>query len=720
MLGLVLGLAVLPLATANSQTESASFSRAQDTHIVSLEPDENFGGSATLSGGPDRTILIRFPEISTLNGNRVKVKSATLRLSIVAGDKPEFRQIGALKTPWSEGPLRTFIKNFQAKPAVPLGTKQLAPLNAATWRDRFGQRAGWQRPGAQGNNDAVEIPNLQVTSSESEVLISGLGATVQNWISSPEQNFGIALKLANKFEFASAQSTIGQPTLIVEFESAPSATGPDLAIDSVESAGDSLNVTVTNLGTEAAKFSLSANGDERTGSEIASASPLAPGKTETIKVSKPSLSKLADDFAKPIRIQLATEGTDANLEDNRWTYYDGAPSVRVAPEQWSQLKKTAGLFNELLVPMSRYSWCPAGIAARVNPSKAPEATLLPDSSIKSIALSLGAPDFGPTNFSQSKPPFSTSSRGAGDLAPGLTGYGDTRFDGSLPGTLTIPYEPSSSPIFDVTPLSVQSLLPATDIAFIDAKQRGKTVELPKTTIVRVLDLVGRPISGADYAVLNPSTGDPLAQGKTGTGSVVLPPTSASEPAGMRLLRVTKNGVSDDFWIKTWQLIDTAARGNQAVAFLEARLNLPDLPIEQTDLAKGKSISNSENDPPAKLVSLVGTGAASGVTFSGKDRAWIEIDLGRDRTIAEISLFSNGDFWKSFQILGYGTGQRVDEASPFAIEADFKWAFANRKDADGAVRYRGPAPRVRFIRIINRGKSEGRLNRIEIKPAQIPG
>ena len=47
MLGLVLGLAVLPFATASSQTESASFSRAQDTHLVSLEPDENFGGRST-------------------------------------------------------------------------------------------------------------------------------------------------------------------------------------------------------------------------------------------------------------------------------------------------------------------------------------------------------------------------------------------------------------------------------------------------------------------------------------------------------------------------------------------------------------------------------------------------------------------------------------------------------------------------------------------------
>jgi len=720
MLDLVLGLAVLPFATASSQTESASFSRAQDTHIVSLEPDENFGGSATLSGGPDRTILIRFPEISTLNGNRVKVKSATLRLTIVAGDKPEFRQIGAVKSPWSEGPLRTFIKNFQAKPNLPVGTKTPAPINSATWRERFGQRAGWQRPGAQGNNDATEIPNLQVTSSESEVLVGGLGPTVQNWISTPEQNFGIALKLANKFEFASAQSTIGQPTLIVEFESATSATGPDLAIDSVESAADGLSITVTNLGTEPAKFSLSANGDERTGSEIGSAAPLAPGKSETVKVSKPAISKLGEDFAKPIRIQLVTEGADANPEDNHWTFYDGAPSVRVAPEHWAQLKKTTSLFNELLLPMSRYSWCPSGTSARVNPSRSAEATLLPDGSIKSVALSLGAPDFSATNFDQTKPPFSTSRRGSSDLAPGLTGYGDTRFEGTLPGTLTIPYEPSSSPIFDVTPLSVQALLPATDIAFIDAKHRGKAVELPKTTIIRVLDLVGRPISGADYILLNPSTGVPFAEGKTGTGSVVLPATMAGEPAGMRLLRVTKNGVSDDFWIKTWQLVDTAARGNQAVAFLEARLNLPDLSIEQSDLAKGKSISNSENDPPAKLVSLVGNGAPSGVTFVGKDRAWVEIDLGRDRTIAEIALFSEGDFWKSFQILGYGTGQRVDEASPFAIEADFRWAFANRKDADGAVRYRGPAPRVRFIRIINRGKSDGRLNRIEIKAAQLPG
>ena len=114
-----------------------------------------------------------------------------------------------------------------------------------------------------------------------------------------------------------------------------------------------------------------------------------------------------------------------------------------------------------------------------------------------------------------------------------------------------------------------------------------------------------------------------------------------------------------------------------------------------------------------------------VTLGGKAGDWVEIDLGRDRTIGEITLLGDpSDFWPQFDIMVYATGQKPAEASPWASELNWNWTASNRRDLIGtdpntvSVAYRSPEIRIRFIRIVNRSSAIGKLKAIRVVPIKI--
>ena len=73
------------------------------------------------------------------------------------------------------------------------------------------------------------------------------------------------------------------------------------------------------------------------------------------------------------------------------------------------------------------------------------------------------------------------------------------------------------------------------------------------------------------------------------------------------------------------------------------------------------------------------------------------------------MFDPATMWKQFDIVGYGTGQKPGEAGLFAQEM-------NASVRAVPAFYRGPAPRVRYLRIINRSGEAGRIRAIRVRPA----
>jgi len=663
----------------------------QDTTLISSDPDANFGGTTTLLGGPGRTILIRFGDLSRLVPVGKQIASASLVFDQQAGTAATLQSCSVVRLPWNEGPRRTFSSNFAGPDEK---TKPRPPIGAATWRERQGQLAAWDRPGGWGPKDARPIESAAVEIRDSAVSITGLAETVQSMANDPEANFGFALRFTSNLEFGSSESIKARPRLEITLaDAAPIERNVDLALTGFLVADGVAKATVFNRGASAVTgYTVNFRTEE---SEVSVPAPgsLAPGATAVLEYA------VKADATRPARLQPITArivaAGDSDPRNDAFTGYVGAKTINCSQDD-------ARMFNETYLGESRFSFAPSGADIRVNFQQVEGG---PDGieAMQAIYRQLFGNVLG--QFSKS---------GGGYPAfVGLSGWGDTRFDGIVPGQIPLPNSPQPSVVFDVNPLVPTGLLNMTEVAYLNRDTAKPWPVFPKTVIVRVQDLLGRSLPGTKLS-LNSRVGTdaPSAVDITvpATGSVILPKFPPASDEIKLLLSLNDESEAAPFYL--WQLADSASRGNRDVAFVELRANLPAAKIDHaTDLAENKVVTDSANSPPAKLIALTQTGASGmGVTLPGGKGAWIEVDLGRDRTIAEVNLsFAPDRMWQKFDIVGYGTGQSASEAGAFAQEID-------ARNRTVPVAYRGSAPRIRYLRIINRTEAAGQLTQIHVRPA----
>jgi hypothetical protein len=342
-------------------------------------------------------------------------------------------------------------------------------------------------------------------------------------------------------------------------------------------------------------------------------------------------------------------------------------------------------------------------------------------------------------------------RGGEDRWPGVMGGGDTRYDGHLPAQMNLPLQPVASTLMATEPPEATGLFSTTDVAGWRSGAAGRAgstgaymYRMPNVVILRALDLQGRPIADAELSFFQMRGGriegaEPAFSLTTNrTGTVSLPNQGGGAQAnpfgdlgrgaenGLFLIRILKHGVPEWGWLKAWHLVDAASRGNADAMVLDLRFNPAGGPLDEGDLARDRFVSSSEEIPPARLAALVDGSPGSDVELPVPAGGWIEIDLGRDRTIGEVTLVARGsEFWRRFDIVAYGTGQTAAEAMPWARETDWAWSWANRQDPDPAVpaakhvAYRNTPLRTRYIRIINRSGEAGALAGIRVVPVRVP-
>jgi hypothetical protein len=383
--------------------------------------------------------------------------------------------------------------------------------------------------------------------------------------------------------------------------------------------------------------------------------------------------------------------------------------------------------------------------------------------LRRILRSLGVTDFSPETFATDDTRLrvvakeGVISRGLEDLYPGLTGSGDTRDDSPLPSTYSLPYQPMSDEGLAQVNLEPTDLLSATDVSAFNTdigKRRGFSgdylYDTPVASLLYVYDYNGYPVPKAKltfYQMVNSifpadsrsftlNTGDdgyatlfkrdPLTGGDDdiATGHVLRSnPFGRIDYRGLNsafMVRATTAAGSEWAPLKLWQLVDADHRG-QKVGLLRLYFNLPSDPLDpSTDVAQGKVISASEGDPSALGHLLDGSGATE-ISLPKANGSWIEIDLGRDRTIGEVQLVSkHGKFWKTFGLKTYETAQKPSDALAWSQELNWGWSFRNRPDDAGngniSVAYRGTARRFRYLRIVNTGAAtEAELSAIRLIP-----
>lgn len=452
--------------------------------------------------------------------------------------------------------------------------------------------------------------------------------------------------------------------------------------------------------------------------------------------------------------------------DRGW--FDGSVGMTGSKsfEDWIQAQFR--VWNDTFLARSRFSFAPDGSTQRVRIGKITTVDVgSPDPAdglnirfrsgdnpyreplgcsrilLHALSAKLGLTDLGKLQLSAERVVLQgAAKRAALDPFPGIMGGGDTRFEGAVPPEFALPLDPSVGPELVKGSFEPTDLYAATDIGALNDQVVGGSIEgslgkLPRLTLVQVTNRAGIALPRLSISVFQSANGTitdatPVSTITTSAAGMVALSAIAAPGAtqkqgpfgklaadgsnGVILLAATLNGVTDYQWIKAWQLSDAARRGNAVVAVEDVSFDLPTDPIDPaTDLAAHRIVTDSVDDLPAKLQPLVDGGAS--VDLPSGAGSWIEVDLGRDRPIAEIRL--SGNLWAEFDIEFYGTGQKPSEAVVWARERNWNWSRATRGDAgpggSAAVAYRSPALRGRFVRLVNRSPRGGTIDGFRVSP-----
>lgn len=743
----------------------------EDTSLVSQEPDAILGGQYTLSGGPGKTILIKFGDLRRALGPNKRIVRAALELTSLEKDPPVLRAIAAVQAPWSEGPAKS-LAPAEPKPGEP------APVVrwASTWRHRrTGENPiGWQQAGAQGATDAKPIPGAKASYNPNGTLaIEGLAEAVQRQYERPEEANGFALFFDNAATFNSSESAQGQPRLVLEVQDAKPPAGGDLAVTRIEQSVDAqgeatYTAHVKNVGTaDSAPFGVRWIVREAPGSLVEIGRRLKPGEETTLTTTKPYKPNNLDHRVQPIALKVEPNGPDADPSNNVLSTYEDAFPVDVVlekgfaerlgedPEVWVQ--RQIALLNEVYFPYSRFSFALDGCLERV---RAASVQVVDDGTarvkagtvfiqagetgdpsellVRKTLRALGLPDFRAYYL-----PVELGGvvRTRTDAYAGVSGWGDTRNEAMITPSLSLKPVPVFDAYAELMHIEPSRLLAATEVGALNAmlqtkekREAGWTLNMPRIAFVNALDLAGRPVANAELNFFQTRNGQvdlgapafSVATNASGSAKLPVDPFGALDPSGSNgafLVQVRKNGVTDWAWLNAWQFADAANRGQKALFMAELRFNLPGEPLDlETNLAKGRIVSDSAGSLPARLAAAVDGDPNTEAALPSNPGDWIEIDLGRDRTLGEIAITSGENFWRQFDIVVYATGMSPKDAPFWAREVDWNWTAQNRGAPAGkgrTVSYRSGPVMIRFIRIVCRQAAPGAsLAEIRVVPVKL--
>lgn len=654
----------------------------EDTFIDQASPLENFGRDLLLEGGPNKTILIRFGDLWRVIPKGHKVVDAKIEFTRELGDEVKLKSVNTLQDSWGEGPGRRGLA-ILGKP----DEHRQAPPFGAHWRARHAGKPSldWSIPGARGGLEVTSVNGATGTTKEAKFTINGLGDAVEYQRTHPGQNFGFAIQFETFSAFASSDAPQGKPILKLTLEK--ETTGPDVRVKDLRMASGGLVATLENVGTEPAQnvgYAWRYQG-KRLGAGILN-QPLGPGATVQQSIPLPP-SSAPEPRLTSATLALTAPG-DADLSNN--VAEVGTEGWGVWADDLGSLLKIVQFANETLLPQSRFSFAPEGVKKRftLNPAGTKvelKGTL--QAQVRALLKSAGLPDFGQLS--------------TGDLFPGVMQWGDTRDEIGIPRLMPLRYEPVIDPVIDEMGLVPTDLLSATDVAFLnDGATNAKTI------VAKLVDEGGKMV--ANQAV------EWLLQDASGKWSVV--ESAKTSPSGVLILtasvleklrssnmlgvrRVGGEALHVGF-LKAWQALDAAKRSGTGAAILTVELPTPLVANTTQDLALDKAVKDSSGKFPAQLQTLVDGSSSTGLEFG--EAGWIEVDLGRDRVVAEIRLdLGTAKVWPKFKVIAYGTGQRPELAATWAASTNGAWTLTHRSVEEGGLKslvLRGAAVEMRFIRI----------------------
>ena len=660
----------------------------EEATLDSASPDQNVPADYVLSGGPGKTILIRFGDLERICQGK-KVVDARLLLHVSDG-VPDLINVSRVKDSWGGSPLTIpgFLAAARAEDAA-------AFKGSATWKFRLAGMVPWQQPGAQGAADVEPVDGAALEKlPNNEIAIDGLGPAVQNMASHWDDNHGFALQFSQPVTIDSSLSELEQPKLELTLDDA-SAPSPGLAVLPLELGAGSATATVKNEGNQpSAPFSATWIVQGKAGATI-SGSSLAPGAVAQFQLATPKTVGEPRLDSMLFRITPSDGAGDPSLWASE-AFVGGLP-LSVPATGWPSWIRLVRFVNETFFDQSRFSFAREGVVTRINPVLDEKAALGPKAdvdspdAVRSVLAALSVPDL----------------RAAGApvaYGEGLMG-GETRSEANLPPAIDLPTEPMFSPLLISAALRPTGLLGMPQVAFLN----GLPTDLPKIALGRLVNHEGYPYDAAslEFSLVTAPDHKVIYRTNVEGGQLFLLPVTllGADPLHTVLrVKVTEGDGTAIAYFFGRQLAEEKWRGNAAAAIVDLVCDLPSAPILDEDVAANKAISSGPDLSPVGLANLLTPGNTSPVTLPGNAQSWVEIDLGHDRTVGEVEIVAT-KIWSGFDLRTYETGQDSSEAVAWIHEMDGDWTLANRAqvNADGTrtLIYHPRVSKFRYLRIVSR-------------------
>ncbi|MCW5936489.1 MAG: hypothetical protein KIT11_04190 [Fimbriimonadaceae bacterium] len=678
---------------ARQEAATVTLGPAEDTVLDSSQPEINLGRDPILVAGPGKVVLVRFDTFRL--GEGFTPTETALRLTMASDSVPRLKSVRRMVVGWGEGPGKPFDP--------PIDPEDKTPRFAATWKARWthAPNGAWDSNGAAGERDAIDVEGAAGVVQEGQFVIAGLGRIVEDWARHPSRNYGLRLEFEGECAFVSSESPEG-PSLVVRGTRASAPSG--LRIESVvPAAGDGQWVaTLRNYGsaeTQAQKVTWSLDGRQVAESR---APAVAPGETATVAAPIPARAIAGDERFN--RLVVETGGASA------YTYATGQP-VRISGDRG--LGDWVGQVNEALV-RSRFSFAADGCRMRVRRASEGE----PAIEVDGTGLEPGSAELARrvlralTVFGDSwrQPP-----DGSARIDFGGGAIPDTRDDTFWPSFSPLPDFPWGAPEMDQLNLTPNEGLGGAEVAVLNelagkplAARAGLQLKPEATLFLSLVDDAGQPLSETSVTLTPYADGQPSASARqvnkltgaqgdmmAGRGTALFGETL--DPGGKNgwvridAERGTARGTA---WLPAYEVLREMARGRSAAAFIKVRVPMTNGPLREENAALNRAVTDSGGRFPAQLLALVDGNADTTVTLEG-DNAWLEVDLGRDLLVGEVTLHADSCEASDLVIDVRTTGEAVSDSRIWIREPYAKLRFVT---FDQKATYRAGGVRARFLRV----------------------
>ncbi len=717
-----------------------------DTTLIQTRSRENFGREQYILGGDGRVALLKFPDIGYRKPAGMKVKSATLTLTLLRPDSVGKVSVKRMLKAWGEGRGRS-VPNVSSLPGDPLSFGN----SSWEWAENGVTDGKWAFAGASHESDARDIEGATAEQNGARLTLSALGEVAQSWIDRPLDNQGLRLTFSKDAAFYSADNGENGPKLDIEWESVQT-TETGLAVTLLEptkyegeQSPSSWEATVMNVGST----SVSGTGDwllpNGKTQSIEFGSDFQPGESKKTTINLPTFQSYGDPRRVLLTIKVSAPGDSDNSDNVLVVPVHGASVFFGSGEDISSCQKAVGFLNTVVLPFSRFGFAPEGVAERfrlVSKHEGADVVVRSDSAkqnnlawpwpsansqlIDRLVKSLVPIDAKSLNSEIEGLRSPLINRGQLGILP------DTRDDGMRFAGLTMPnidwYLPRP-----IDPVYLeQGFLSRVEAGFLTANigKRGKnrswkSINLPTGLVVRFLDTQGNPIESGSASIygLNGSeiAAKPIVTSKLERGGFLAAKIDGkiSLESPWLVTEINQGGDKERALVSIWDLYDWVSRGNTVAASADVVLMASNTSIDETaNLCTDKIITDSDGRFPAELAVLIDGDPKTGLVL--KPGSWIEVDLSRDRTFGAIELSSVGSFFEAVEMFSFKTGQNPTEAKPFYRDLRAKVTsglFGQKFDSGSSLTYKAASVQSRYVRIINSGSTEVNLSEIKVRPAK---